>query len=85
MKKRSEFIHNAEDYIDELKGDDWQVGGGFASGDSVLVSGSNGESDFANILIALFVQESLDLSKYKNSEELFEQYVVPLDRNGKLT
>ena len=46
MKKHSEFIHNAVDYIDELKGNDWQIGGGFASGDSVFVSGSNSESDF---------------------------------------
>ena len=32
MNKRSEFIHNAVDYIDELKGDDWQIGGRFAIG-----------------------------------------------------
>ncbi|MFR9607662.1 MAG: type I-C CRISPR-associated protein Cas8c/Csd1 [Rikenellaceae bacterium] len=84
-KKRSEFVGNAMDYVYDLKGDDWQVGGGFAIGNSAFICGSNGEGNFANILIALFVKESLDLSKYKSSEEVFEHYIVSPDHSGKLT
>lgn len=84
QKQRLELVHSAMDYIGDLKGNDWKVAGGFASGGSALICGSDCEGDFANILIALLAKESLDISKHKSGKEVFEQYIVSPDHRGNL-
>ncbi len=77
-------LEDAMDCVESLKGDKWHTGGSLELGGGALVSGSDGSSDFASILCALIVMDSVDLSKYKDRDEIIEQYFVTQSFNGKL-
>ncbi len=82
---KDKMVSDAIDYMEDLCGDDWNIGGSFPSDGSAFVCGSDGEGAFANVLIALFIKDKIDLIKYKRCGETFGLYVVSHAKDGRLT